>query len=450
MYQICIQRLNVDGTLDIEKVFSKFAHLANAALLDSGNKKHPNANFDIIVAEPVATINVQNSSYQSEQTGIDAFSLIEKKVENAFSEHQVPETHLPFLVGALGYAAYDYGRNLERLPESATDDYKAEDLIVGIYSWSIIKDKKANVFYYCYSNKYPHPTPEELEDLKENDVEDFALREEWQSNMSESLYREQFAKVHEYLKAGDSYQVNLAQRFTAKYRGDEWTAYQALKQCNQAPFSAFLRYEQHTIVSCSPERFLQCHEGLVETKPIKGTRPRSKNPERDELIKQELLSSEKDRAENLMIVDLLRNDLSKNCQPHSVKVEALFAIESFPAVHHLVSTITGQLKPNKTALSLLRDAFPGGSITGAPKVRSMEIIEELEPHRRHIYCGSIFYYGVRADMDSNICIRTVLFENKKVKCWAGGGLVMDSKAESEYQETFDKVNKILPTLARLK
>ena len=184
----------------------------------------------------------------------------------------------------------------------------------------------------------------------------------------------------------------------------------------------------------------------VETKPIKGTRKRDKDPERDSALSEELLGSEKDKAENLMIVDLLRNDLSKHCEPHSVTVPQLFALESYPAVHHMVSTVLGTLKQRVSPLLLLKGAFPGGSITGAPKLRAMQIIAELEPDKRSIYCGSIGYIGVKNDMDTNICIRTVLAENNHLYCWAGGGIVLDSDIESEYQESLDKVARILPIL----
>ena len=265
--------------------------------------------------------------------------------------------------------------------------------------------------------------------------------------MDKNQYVDKIAQVNAYLRSGDCYQVNLAQRFDAPYSGDEYQAYLRLRGANKAPFSAFIRIPEAVIISISPERFLSVDsQGKVQTKPIKGTRPRSPDNAIDQQNIQALRGSSKDQAENLMIVDLLRNDLSKSCQPHSVSVPALFEIESFAAVHHLVSTVTGQLAEQQTALSLLRGAFPGGSITGAPKIRAMEIIEELEPQRRNIYCGSIGYLGIDGDMDTSICIRTLLLENSHLYCWAGGGIVLDSTALDEYQESLDKVCKILPVL----
>ena len=218
---------------------------------------------------------------------------------------------------------------------------------------------------------------------------------------------------------------------------------------NNAPFSAYLNIDDIKVLSISPERFIQIKQNKVQTKPIKGTRPRSNDPTQDEKNKRSLSLANKDKAENLMIVDLLRNDISRACKPGSVKVPKLFDIESFPAVHHLVSTIEGELAEDKSAIDLIRGAFPGGSITGAPKIRAMEIIEELEPHRRNIYCGSIGYISACGNMDTSITIRTLTCLNGRIICNAGGGIVADSVCDEEYQETFDKVNKILPVLGEL-
>ncbi len=202
-------------------------------------------------------------------------------------------------------------------------------------------------------------------------------------------------------------------------------------------------------MSISPERFLQVRDNKVQTKPIKGTRPRGTTLEQDQINIEQLQQSKKDQAENLMIVDLLRNDLSRSCSPGSIDVPALFQIETFEAVHHLVSTVTGKLESDKSALDLLRGAFPGGSITGAPKIRAMQIIDELEPDKRNIYCGSIGYIDVNGNMDTSICIRTLLCEGDQIYCWAGGGIVLDSVGTEEYQESLDKVSKILPVLTQM-
>ncbi|HBX58903.1 MAG TPA: aminodeoxychorismate synthase component I, partial [Methylophaga sp.] len=226
---------------------------------------------------------------------------------------------------------------------------------------------------------------------------------------------------------------------------------QQLRKQNAAPFSAFLATPQAAVLSSSPERLLRVKNNLVETKPIKGTRPRDlHNAERDRMLARQLQDSLKDRAENVMIVDLLRNDLGKVCAPGSISVPSPFALESFATVHHLVSTITGTLAEDQDAVSLLRACFPGGSITGAPKLRSMEIIEELEPQRRGVYCGSIAFIGFDGNMDSNITIRTLVFSDNRLRFWAGGGIVADSELEAEYQEVADKAAAMLGLVESLR
>lgn len=274
----------------------------------------------------------------------------------------------------------------------------------------------------------------------------FMLTSGWRSNMSAAEYAEKFARVQAYLQSGDCYQVNLAQRFQATYRGDEWQAFTRLNASNKAPFSAFVRLEQGAILSLSPERFIHLAEGTIQTRPIKGTLPRLADPDADRQQAEKLAASPKDRAENLMIVDLMRNDIGRVAEPGSVRVPELFVVEPFPAVHHLVSTITARLPASRTACDLLRAAFPGGSITGAPKVRAMEIIDELEPHRRNAWCGSIGYISLCGTMDTSITIRTLTACDGNLYCSAGGGIVADSQVDAEYQETFDKVNRILKQL----
>jgi len=264
--------------------------------------------------------------------------------------------------------------------------------------------------------------------------------------MTRESYGHAFDRIHQYIIEGDCYQANLSQRFEAEFEGSSWQAYQQIRKGNPAPYSAYLSLPNCEILSASPERFLKVSGDDVETKPIKGTSPRGKDEIEDQMFAQQLMDSEKDKAENLMIVDLLRNDLGKSCKTGSISVPSLFTLESFPAVHHLVSTVTGKLSDNKHAIDLLRGCFLGGSITGVPKIRSMEIIEELETHRRGIYCGSIGYIDFNGNMDSNIAIRTLAAINNKLYCSAGGAIVADSNVDAEYQETFDKVDRMLDLL----
>jgi para-aminobenzoate synthetase component 1 len=456
-----ISPLSIDPAIDITALFQHFAAQPWAMLLDSAGNQHLDARFDIMVAQPIATITTQQFESQVwQQHGINYTStvnpidLLELLQGELFADCETPDAlyaELPFLIGALGYFGYDLGRRFETFAEQDKQKYNSPDMAVGLYSWSVIKDRLSGQFFYCRLNNNSTFDPLYFEKLAVTTIPSkaFSLSSDWQVNLNEAQYHAKLQQINDYLRAGDCYQINFSQRFNAQYQGNEWQAYLALRAANKAPFSAFIRLSDCCILSISPERFLSLKNGHVQSKPIKGTRPRFSDPQQDQTAITELLNSEKDQAENLMIVDLLRNDLSKHCKAHSVQVPALFKIESFAAVHHLVSTVTGELDEHSSAYSLFQGAFPGGSITGAPKIRAMQIIDELEPHKRNIYCGSIGYFGIRQDMDSSICIRTLLCENNSIYCWAGGGIVLDSVSSEEYQESLDKVAKILPLLSQL-
>ncbi|MBY8298030.1 aminodeoxychorismate synthase component 1 [Vibrio fluvialis] len=431
------------------QLFSKVESQPWAMLLRSASDTHIDSRFDILVAHPIVTLTTFGDETEvREPSGVtlsqdDPFELLA-----TLQQHYLPALQytddLPFIGGALGYFAYDLGRRVERLPSLAEHDLTAPDMAVGLYEWAIVVDhqlKTARVIGQNIEN-----AESLLADGNQKPLMPFALSSPWQSNMTPNSYREKFTQVQEYLLSGDCYQINLAQRFQAHYQGSEWLAYLKLEQFNLAPFSAFIRTEQGAILSVSPERFLQVKDRIIETKPIKGTRPRSDDPVVDAANAAELAQAEKDQAENLMIVDLLRNDIGRVAKPGSVHVPKLFDIESFPAVHHLVSTIRAELDSQYDCADLLRACFPGGSITGAPKVRAMEIIEELEPHRRSAYCGSIGYISRHGRMDTSITIRTLVAQNQQLYAWAGGGVVADSQCEAEYQETLDKLSRILPVL----
>lgn len=463
---LLITPLSIPADTDIVCLFDFYADSPWAMLLDSSNSAHKNARFDILAANPLFSVTskdgitvIEDHVLGSEQASNgDPISILEDLYNQILPLPQRQKinlednSELPFKAGLLGYFSYDLGKRFEKFSKTSKADYTSSDMAVGFYTWSIIKDNKEGKFYRCELTGLKSQVPQEkelLERLKQGYKDQpFSLTSAWQANMDENSYRQKINKIHQYLYAGDCYQVNLAQRFHARYQGSEWQAYKQLRHANQAPFSAFIRLPETCYLSISPERFLSVRERVVESKPIKGTRPRHSDAQLDEKNRRDLLDSEKDKAENLMIADLLRNDMSKTCEPGSINVPELFHIESFAAVHHLVTTIRGKLKEHLSPLSLLRNAFPGGSITGAPKIRAMQVIDELEPHKRNIYCGSIGYLGVQEDMDSNICIRTLLCEQENIYCWAGGGIVLDSKPEEEYQESLDKVSKILPVLSR--
>lgn len=435
---------------------SLFAHLVHepwAILLDSGMSSGPDARYDIMAASPFVTLTTRDgltTLVGPEGTSTspdDPFSLL-SEVLRRYAQNTVanfPEApDLPFCGGAMGYFAYDLARRVEALPALAQDAEDLPQMAIGLYDWAVVVDHHAQRCWLlgqglaastrarwsslCASLASAAPPP----------VHGFHVTSPVVSNLDQPAYAAAFERVKDYIYAGDCYQVNLAQRFVAEAEGDAWTAYAVLRTISQAPFSAYFHTPDADILSASPERFLQVRHGRVETKPIKGTRPRGADAVQDQAYADELLSSRKDRAENLMIVDLLRNDIGKNCAIGSVKAERLFELESFTNVHHLVSTVTGTLVPGHGAIDLLRGCFPGGSITGAPKLRAMEIIEELEPHRRGVYCGAIGYIGFDGSMDTNIAIRTAVYSGGRIRFWAGGGIVADSEMAKEYRETWDK------------
>lgn len=432
-------------------LFSRIEQQPWAMLLRSASKTHIDSRFDVLVANPIATletiagetqIKTDTQEFVSQD---DPFLLLDQLQQQLLPNLELgADWDLPFVGGALGYFSYDLGRRVESMPELATKDLQTPDMAVGLYEWALVVDHKLEKAFVVGQNI--EQAWQWLNSQSPADIEDFKLIGDWQSNMTQTSYASRFDRVQEYLLSGDCYQINLAQRFNASYQGSEWQAYTKLEAANQAPFSAFIRMPNSAIISVSPERFLELKDNAIETKPIKGTRPRSQNAELDQANAHDLQTAEKDQAENLMIVDLLRNDIGRVASPGSVHVPKLFDIESFPAVHHLVSTIRADLDTQYSAADLLRACFPGGSITGAPKVRAMQIIEELEPHRRSAYCGSIGYISRHGRMDTSITIRTLVAEDNKLYAWAGGGVVADSDCAAEYQETLDKLSKILPAL----
>lgn len=439
-----------------EQLFERIRHLPRPVLLDSSFESNGTQRFDIMSADPVATlITSETGTLLHNGTGdhnktASPFALLKEQLAE-LGEADSGDIELPFHGGALGYFSYDLGRVIEELPSTAEHDVPIPLMDLGIYLWALIRDHKLKVAYFI-----AHPSCSEKQRLAmlavaisepaAQPTPDFKLTSEFSSNMTVAEYKEKYHHIIDYIKAGDCYQVNLAQRFKAGYQGDEWFAYQRLSQRTDAPFSAYMKTENYALVSLSPERFIEVKQGLVETKPIKGTRPRHKDPEKDRQFAQLLKNSTKDRAENLMIVDLLRNDLSKACELGSVSVPKLFDIEGYTNVHHLVSTVQGKLSADKDAVDLLEGSFPGGSITGAPKLRAMEIIEELEPHRRTAYCGSIAYLDCNGNMDSSILIRTLVCHDGQIYCWGGGGIVADSDADKEYSETLVKVSHLMEGL----
>jgi para-aminobenzoate synthetase component 1 len=421
------------------EIFGSLAALPWAVWLDSGRPGCASARWDILACDPRMTLVTRGpvTEIRGESTVLsqeDPLALLGRQLGGIHDPHET----LPFCGGALGWLGYDLGRCFERLPETAEDRQGLPEMMVGIYDWALLVDHATQRTWLAGRDGgsprarrlladaavSPRPAPRGH----------FGVHGEMQTSLSEEDYLERFARVQSYIESGDCYQVNLTRRFSVTARGDPWTAYLELRRRNPAPFGAFLNTPPMRVMSASPERFLRVCAGEVETTPIKGTIRRVPDLEADLLQREALADSAKDRAENLMIVDLLRNDLGRGCAVGSIQVPSLFQLESFADVHHLVSRITGRLAGGVDALGLLRGCFPGGSVTGAPKIRAMEIIEELEDERRSVYCGSIGYIGYDGGMDTSIAIRTMIHARDELCFWAGGGIVADSRAASEAAE----------------
>lgn len=443
--------VELDYSRDSTLLFSQIAAEPWSIFLDSGYPRIDSGRYDIMSARPYRTLVTYDSETRITEgedvhySDEDPFALVKQQL----GERRINLSGFPFSGGALGYFSYDLGRRIEQLPALCRDDINMPDMAIGLYDWAVIADHHKRRTWLIAADGARFGT-DEWKDLQELFSTEQTIQEGEHSVQSLMLnhtekdqYTDAFKRIQNYIRDGDCYQVNLAQRFSIAVSGDSWSIYRQLRQSNPAPYACFFRLDQGCILSSSPERFISVANEQVETKPIKGTIRRSVYAYEDKALAEQLLESEKDRAENLMIVDLLRNDIGKNCETGSVMVPRLFALESFATVHHLVSTVTGRLAQGKHALDLLRGAFPGGSITGAPKLRAMEIIEELEAFRRTVYCGAIGYIGFDGNMDTNIAIRTLVHKDDRVYFWAGGGIVADSVSESEYRECYTKAEAIM-------
>jgi para-aminobenzoate synthetase component 1 len=461
--------------------------------LDSAAPVSELGRYSFLTADPVAVVRSKGVRTERLDVEADEWRLVGgdalEAVRALLAPHAAePVPGLPpFQGGAAGFLAYDWGRVIERLPAHRHDDLAMADVVLGVYDWVLAWDHRSArawlistgmpettreararraaeradaVRRRLKSDRSPSParsskTMAGAVQASDSEAPSYSVENGWwnprlglRSSFSHRGYLDAVARVREYIFAGDIFQANLSQRFEAPLGEPPWTLYRRLRTRNAAPFAAYLDFPEAAVLSASPERFLRLDVGgRVETRPIKGTRPRGVGPEHDAALGLALTESEKDRAENLMIVDLMRNDLSRVCAPGSVRVSELFALEHYATVHHLVSTVVGDLKPGTDALDLLRAAFPGGSITGAPKLRAMEIIAELEPSQRGVYCGSVGYWSTTGALDTSIAIRTAVAAGNRVCFGAGGGIVADSDPEQEYQETLDKARGMIDALA---
>lgn len=468
----------IDMAPDAPALFDGIANLEGSVLLDSGMIIEGLARYSFMSADPFMIITSRGKEVridhrhgpragESEIIKGDPLDIISGIMGRYKTESR--QCPFPFYGGAAGFFSYDLGRQLEVLPVKAADDVGVYDCWLGLYDVVAAVDRLTGSVYIASTGE-PEVDPgkkalravSRLDWMKEMirpAGREGALNSgaaaggpaygglaQMVSDFNLESYCAVVERAREYIAAGDIFQVNLSQRFRLPRRVEPWEIYVRLREINPAPMAAYINCGDIQVVSASPERFMKVSGGVVETRPIKGTRPRGKNPAEDGIRRQELWNSEKDRAELVMIVDLERNDLGRVCVPGSVHVPELYRLEEYPTVFHLVSTVVGRLEKGNGVLDLLKASFPGGSITGAPKIRAMEIIEELEPVRRGIYCGSIGYLGFNGDADLNIVIRTLVFTQENIYLQVGGGITIDSDPQAEYIETLDKARALVRAL----
>lgn len=423
-------------------------------VLGSGTSAHPAARYDILTADPrvvlrtrsAATTITDNLSGTTTVSDEDPFALLARYCP---VDPSSALADLPFTGGAIAWFGYELLHVANRLAPHTAATLDLPDMLACIFDWALVIDhqlQKTVLVTRGMDEERRNKLRQRLLTPAPAAASSFQLRAPFRSNYSREAYLQRFQRIIDYIHAGDCYQVNLAQCFSAPCHGDSWDAFERLQQHANAPFAALLQDGEQAVLSFSPERFIKVENGLVTTQPIKGTRPRSSDPAQDQRNREDLETSTKDRAENLMIVDLLRNDLGRVCSFGSVSVATLFETQSFTNVHHLVSTINGRLQQPQDVFRLLAACFPGGSITGTPKLRAMQIINELETMPRSVYCGVIAWIDHSGNMDSNIAIRTLVRDRDHIHCWGGGGIVADSVGDEEYQETLDKISMLINNL----
>jgi len=427
--------------------------------LDSGMDSEKLGRYSFIGVDPFLMIKSEGNKVTLEEDGnikiIDGnpLDILQEKLDL----YKIQREEIPFVSGGVGYFSYELAHLMEKLPNTVKKDVDIPEMVMGFYDGIVIIDHKEHKKYIGVIG-----FKENIEEIRkkiENSINEYENKSKTEeikkqipknrdinSNMTEDYYLSSIKKLKDYIYSGDIYQVNFTQRFECDFEGDSNELYKNLKSINPAPFAAYLEFGEGTIVSSSPERYIKLTDGTIETRPMKGTRPRGKTKVEDEKLKEELVNSEKDRAELLMIVDLMRNDISRVAKTGSVNVTELFHLEEYATVLQMVATIQGKLKEELSAVDIIKATFPGGSITGAPKIRAMEIIDELETTTRNIYTGSIGYIGFDGDMDLNIAIRTIVLKDKKAYFQVGGGIVWDSDPHEEYEESLVKGRALVKAL----
>lgn len=475
---VSIQITDLDPTLSVVRTVAAFENESFVLLFDSAARhREQDARFTILTADPIAVTQL-STNRMTDAAGLAShpFSVLREwqkrlPVFSGGESKQLP----PFFGGIAGLMSYELGHAFERIPCPEIDDFTTPPLLAGLFDWAIVWDHLAGtVRRYVLQLDKPEAKGGEraawIDDRLDRNVGRQTVpvaaevaesppmlmapqyhriepTAEIYSDFTRDQYVASVARVIEYVRAGDIFQANLSQRMMSPWTGSATQLYASVRTNNPAPFCGLLKTDEFSIISASPERFLKVNrQRQVETRPIKGTRRRPRSPIADLYASDELSTSEKDRAENVMIVDLMRNDISRSCKPGTVRVTGLCEVERFETVLHLVSTVVGTLRDDCDVWDLVAGCFPGGSITGAPKIRAMEIIAELEPAVRGAYCGSLFFLGPCGDFDSSILIRTFTLKNGVVQFPVGGGIVADSEPLDEYRETLHKASGMIRSL----
>lgn len=433
-----VKLFNLEYKSNCSKNYQKLVHLPGFALLESSDKI--NARYDILSAYPYKLLSVD----ASQSTSLSIFDELQQQIPKIQTT-----LDLPFQGGAIGYFSYDLAEESRAITSIRQPTLKGLPLaVIGLYDWALIVDHQLKKIT-LYAGNTQSETSDIVEEVllrwqsSERETKPFDLSEPFAPLLSKQDYQAAFNAIYQDLCQGRAYQVNFTQPFVAPYEGDTWTMYRQVLAGNPVPFSSFLRTSEGDILSFSPERFVKMENNHLLTSPIKGTEKRSLDPVEDKRLQEKLANCSKNKAENVMIVDLLRNDLGKIAYPGSVEVQKLCQVESYQCVHHLVSHISAHCLETVSPLQAFGSCFPGGSITGAPKLEAMQIIAEQEAFARGVYCGSIGYFSRHGRFDTNIAIRTIVARHGTLHMAAGGGIVIDSKWEEEYVECFTKLAAIV-------
>ncbi|MGE5417731.1 MAG: aminodeoxychorismate synthase component I [Acidobacteriota bacterium] len=442
------------GQIDPWQVYLNLPESSTNFILDSSQQDAYLARYSFMSCSPKRMIRVKDTLVEIREgqdewqiTNLNPLDIIEAWLQEQSETGDCP---FPFAGGMVGYIGYDFSAGTTSRANNTNDDLKTYDLYMGLYSWYLVYDRQENELWLV-SIDDSCPSADELQKLIVESIPSGGVKcDDIQSNFSSEDYLRAIQAAQERICVGDIYQVNLSQRLSFNIEGDPRRLYEVMRRISPSSFAAYLDFPEYSVASTSPELFLRVRDKMIETRPIKGTRPRISDPEQDRVMHDELRDSEKDRAELLMIVDLMRNDLGRICRTGSIAVDEMFAVRTYATVHHLDSVIRGQLREDITIKDVIDATFPGGSITGAPKRMAMDIIDKLEPTERGIYTGSLGYFSYNKNIDLNIIIRTLVVKDGKGYYQTGGGITSDSDPQAELEETWHKARVLMEAIDEVK